>query len=96
VIPQDGVERQFTDVKSLVKAMLSYPRRIKSIKDNKDLVFEADDGMKFSITVDDFLASTREDSSVRVVSFAKAMKTREATKEWCEGINYGKPDWKEE
>jgi len=84
----------FATTEVLIKAMLLYPRRITCIDDSSGLVFQADDGTKFCINYEDFKATTTgDDVPFRVAKFAKATVTWEAIKEYCDSINYGKPDW---
>jgi len=90
--------RNFSILEDLLKAMLIYPRRIKQGDKPGLLSFESDDDTEFSISLDDYKRYASDycegDVPFRVKVFVKAVESNKVD-EWCEGINYGKPDFKE-
>jgi hypothetical protein len=93
--------KTFTVVEDLIKAILIYPRRVRLVDPEDDvdhLEFESDDDSIFVISFEDFDKYRSQycegDIPMRVSGFIKAVKENKI-EEWCEGINYGKPDFKE-
>ena len=94
-LPRDWEPMKFATVDSLVRTMLAYPRRIRvGLVPNvfDEFAFEADDKQRFSISMEDFKKSS-DDNTMKIKAFVKAMKTEVGKEEYCESLNYGKPDW---
>jgi len=80
-------------IEEMLKRALAYPRRVEPMEDDLSVGFKADDGTRFYITRIDFEASTK-DSPYRTQCYLRAIETEKGKQDYCESINYGKPDWK--
>jgi len=85
--------KSFTNVEDMIKAILSYPRRITISDDSDSLGFESDDRVRFSIGLLDYGYSIKDDEPYRVKKFREAMSTYKGKENFCEFVNYGKPDF---
>lgn len=95
VIP--GTFKGFSCVEDLVSSLLCHPRRVIYKKEDDCLTFEDDRETVFEIDDAD-VAKTKShylegDVPFRTQKFLDAF-TSNKLDEWCEGINYGKPDFK--
>jgi len=85
--------KSFTNVEDMIKAILAYPRRV-TISDNSySLGFESDDRVRFSIGLLDYGSIKDDDEPYRVKKFREAMSTYKGKENFCEFVNYGKPDF---
>jgi len=88
----------FRSVEDLIKKIRAYPRRVKPDTWDEDLIFEADNGTTFAISQDDLDATPSQymenDIPRHVELFLRAVRENKLG-DWCEGVNYGKPDFYE-
>lgn len=87
----------FIHTEDLVRKMASYPRRVKPRFGTADVLeFVADNGSTFSMEMDDLKKTASfylpDDIPHQVAVFVRAVEEG-SLEEWCEGLNYGKPDY---
>jgi len=81
-------------VEDLLKKVLAYPRRVVCNDNQSSVGFKADDGTRFYIALVDFEKSTSgNDVPYRTSFFVRACKTEKGKEDYCESVNYGKPDF---
>lgn len=80
-------------IDKLLRCALACPRRVQLMEDANSIYFKADDGTRFYIARVDFDQCMTE-MSYRASFFVKAIKTEKGKQDYCESLNYGKPDWK--